>query len=86
MLFYENKYDIYLISKSLSVSEFTPTANTLPSGSNAVTGLPITLMCNLQLDDLRSHNLKLLSNEPDINISFNGDTQRETTCLVCPEK
>lgn len=77
---------IYLTSNSLSVSELMPAAKTKPSGSKAATGLPITLIYPWQFGDLKSHNLRLLSNDPDTNMSSIGDTHNDTTFLVCPVK
>lgn len=35
-----------------------------------------------QLGDLRSHNLIVLSSEPEINVSSTGDMQRDVTLVI----
>jgi len=38
------------------------------------------------LGDLKSHNLKVLSKDPERKVSSTGDKQRDTTFFVCPGK
>lgn len=63
-----------------------PTANTKPFGSKATTGLPATLICPSQFGDLKSHSMRLLSNDALTNISSTGDLIKETTLFVWPMK
>ena len=66
-------------SYNLTLSEFTPAAKMSPSGSNAATGRLDRCIRPWQLGDLRSHNRRVLSIDPERNMSSTGDIDSATT-------
>lgn len=71
-----------LKSYNLMHSELTPAAKISPSGSYAATGLPDKCIRPWQLGDLKSQSLRVLSIEPERNVSSTGDKHSDTTFLV----
>ena len=71
-----------LRSYNLTLSELTPAAKMSPSGSKAATGLLDKCINPWQLGERRSHNRRVLSSEPERNMSSIGLMDKVTTLYL----